>query len=89
MTTVAKLADTVPVHAWNQARDQLAISPNSSVIEIYDTTATDPKHWKKIHELTNVSCGVVSAAWMFRCVNVHVLNGIPYEIPRNGRSGDI
>ena len=38
----------IPCHAWNEDHSQLALSPNSNVVNIYKKDGTN---WKLIHTL--------------------------------------
>ncbi|MGH0146078.1 UNVERIFIED_CONTAM: hypothetical protein FKN15_018404 [Acipenser sinensis] len=44
--------DPVSCHAWNKDRTQIAISPNTTEVHIYQKSG---KEWTKIHELTQHS----------------------------------
>ncbi|XP_027034631.1 actin-related protein 2/3 complex subunit 1A-A isoform X2 [Tachysurus fulvidraco] len=47
-------------HAWNKDRTQIAISPNSSVVNIYQKKG---KEWSKIHELKEHSGRITGVDW--------------------------
>ncbi|MCJ8739034.1 hypothetical protein PDJAM_G00042550 [Pangasius djambal] len=47
-------------HAWNKDRTQIAISPNSSVVNIYQKKG---KEWSKIHELKEHSGRITGIDW--------------------------
>uniref|UniRef100_A0AAY4CJ92 Actin-related protein 2/3 complex subunit n=1 Tax=Denticeps clupeoides TaxID=299321 RepID=A0AAY4CJ92_9TELE len=47
-------------HAWNKDRTQIAISPNSNVVHIYQKSG---KEWNKIHELTEHSGRITGVDW--------------------------
>uniref|UniRef100_A0A8K9XQV7 Actin-related protein 2/3 complex subunit n=1 Tax=Oncorhynchus mykiss TaxID=8022 RepID=A0A8K9XQV7_ONCMY len=47
-------------HAWNKDRTQIAVSPNSSVVIIYEKKGNE---WAKIHELTEHSGRITGIDW--------------------------
>uniref|UniRef100_A0A4W5MHK1 Zgc:86896 n=1 Tax=Hucho hucho TaxID=62062 RepID=A0A4W5MHK1_9TELE len=47
-------------HAWNKNRTQIAVSPNSSVVIIYEKKGNE---WAKIHELTEHSGRITGIDW--------------------------
>ncbi|KAL2101505.1 hypothetical protein ACEWY4_003266 [Coilia grayii] len=47
-------------HAWNKDRTQIAVSPNSNVVHIYQKK---DKEWSKIHELTEHSGRITGIDW--------------------------
>ncbi|KAF5894759.1 actin-related protein 2/3 complex subunit 1A-like [Clarias magur] len=47
-------------HAWNKDRTQIAVSPNSSVVNIYQKKG---KEWSKIHELKEHSGRITGIDW--------------------------
>ena len=55
-----KFLDTITCHAFNKDRSQVALCPNNTTIEIYETKGqTDARNWVKTHTLTEHS-GLVS-----------------------------
>jgi actin related protein 2/3 complex subunit 1A/1B len=57
------ILESVTVHAWNKDRTQLALSPNSEEIFIYDTPGDDPKKWVKKHTLREHTQHVSGLDW--------------------------
>ncbi|XP_067088974.1 actin-related protein 2/3 complex subunit 1A-A [Osmerus mordax] len=47
-------------HAWNKDRTQIAVSPNNSVVNIYEKKGQE---WAKIHELTEHSGRITGVDW--------------------------
>ncbi|XP_033894053.2 actin-related protein 2/3 complex subunit 1A-A [Acipenser ruthenus] len=52
--------DPVSCHAWNKDRTQIAISPNTTEVHIYQKSG---KEWTKIHELTQHSGRITGIDW--------------------------
>lgn len=58
------IAQNIVTHAWNADHSQIAISPNSDEIWIYDTkSCDDPSKWEKIHTLAEHDGFVSGIDW--------------------------
>ncbi|XP_053563636.1 actin-related protein 2/3 complex subunit 1A-B-like [Bombina bombina] len=53
-------SDPISCHAWNKDRSQIAISPNSHVVQIYQKAENG---WKKIHELSEHNGRITGIDW--------------------------
>ena len=55
---------SITAHSWNQDHTQVALSPNSHLVWIYDASSgEDPKKWKKLHELSEHFMTVTGIDW--------------------------